>query len=148
MELTFSAKAKKIDDGMRVETTTRDFTLLIDEPPALGGTDTGMTPVEAVICALGACQTIVAFAFAEAQGIDLRGFHVTVDADLNTDGFFGKDPNVRNGFTEVRYEMHFEGPHSQEEFEKFAAYIEAHCPVGDIIANPTPIIRTGVVVHN
>ncbi|MCL1871515.1 MAG: OsmC family protein [Promicromonosporaceae bacterium] len=148
MKLTFSANVRKIDGGMRVEAKSRGFSMVIDEPPMLGGTDTAMTPVEAVLGALGACQTIVAFAFAKSQGIDLSGFHVEVDGDLDTDGFLGKDPNVRNGFSEIRYRMHFETDASQAEVERFAEFIEAHCPVGDIIENPVPLVRTGVVVHD
>ncbi|MCL1801037.1 MAG: OsmC family protein [Promicromonosporaceae bacterium] len=147
MKQTFAAKVRKIDGGMRVEAKAREFTIIMDEPPSLGGTDTGMTPVEAVLAALGACQTIVAYAFAATQGIELKGFHVEVEGDLDTDGFLGLNPEIRNGFSEIRYTMHFETDASQTRVQHFADFIEAHCPVGDIIENVVPLIRAGIVIH-
>ncbi|MCK5731791.1 MAG: OsmC family peroxiredoxin, partial [Tenericutes bacterium] len=62
MLTTFKAKATKLQGGMQVETESRNFKILIDEPKTLGGTDTAMSPVEALLCALGGCQAIVAAA--------------------------------------------------------------------------------------
>jgi hypothetical protein len=44
---TFSADARQVE-GLRSETKTRQFSLTVDEPPNLGGTDTGPNPVELV----------------------------------------------------------------------------------------------------
>jgi uncharacterized OsmC-like protein len=70
--VTFNAVSRKLPGGLAVENTVRDFKFIMDEPTSLGGTDTGMNPVEAVLTALGSCQMIVAAAFAKAQGIDLQ----------------------------------------------------------------------------
>ena len=64
MLTTFKADVKKLPGGLQVEANARGFKILLDEPADLGGTDKGMNPVEAVLCALGACQTICAAAFA------------------------------------------------------------------------------------
>lgn len=56
---TFKATAH-LEEGVRVVTQVRQFELVIDEPKSLGGTDTGMNPVEALLASLGACQSIVA----------------------------------------------------------------------------------------
>ena len=60
---TFKATSKLVK-GLQVDTHVRNFTVRMDEPPSLGGTDTGMNPVEALLAALGSCQAIVAGAFA------------------------------------------------------------------------------------
>lgn len=146
MKETFKAVVKKLPGGLQVEAQARNFRFVLDEPKELGGTDHGMNPVEAVICALGACQTICAYAFAQSQGINLRNFYVEVEGDLDPDGFQGKNPNVRNGYQEVRYCMHFDTDATQAEVEAFASFIESRCPVGDIIANPVPMKCTGVVI--
>ena len=127
MLTTFKANAKKLPDGMQVETSCRNFKILLDEPPELGGTDKGMNPVEAVLCALGACQSIVAAFFAASQGITLDGFSVELEGDLDPDGFMGKAP-VRNGFSEIRFKMHFKTNAPQEKVEAFADFIEKTCP--------------------
>jgi hypothetical protein len=41
---TFAADSRQID-GLRSETKIRQFSLTVDEPPNLGGTDTGPNPV-------------------------------------------------------------------------------------------------------
>lgn len=144
---TITAKAEKLSDGFQVKVGSRSFKFLLDEPENLGGTDKGMSPMEAVLCALGGCQTICAFTFAKDQSINLKDFFVELEGDLDTDGFLGKNPNVRNGFSEIRFTMHFNTDDSKDRLEKFADYIESHCPVGDSLNNGVPLIRTGVIVE-
>lgn len=129
-----------------MEANTRGFKILLDEPADLGGTDKGMNPVEAVLCALGACQTICAAAFAKKCGVDLEDFHVEVEGDLDPDGFLDL-ADVRNGFQEIRFTMHFKTKSGQEAAEKLADYIESHCPVGDCLENGVKLVRAGVVVE-
>ncbi len=144
MLTTFQASAKKCPEGLKVETSARGFTLIMDEPEDLGGTDTGMNPVEAILCALGACQTIVVSAFAEAQNFSFEEFHVELEGDLDPDGFMGL-ADVRNGYQEIRYTMHFKTSESQEKTEAFADFVESRCPVGDCLANPVKLVKAGVI---
>ena len=57
----------------------------MDEPEDLGGTNASMNPVEALLCALGTCQTIVASAFASANGITFEEFHVKIGDKIAAD---------------------------------------------------------------
>lgn len=141
----FKATATKIDGGMQVEAGARNFKLLLDEPPELGGLDKGITPPETLLCALAACQTIVGYAFAAGQGIQLEGFTVEIEGDLDPDGFQDKAP-VRNGFSEIRFKMHMKTDASQEQAEAYAQFIQDHCPVGDSIANGVKLVCSGVVL--
>jgi len=145
MLTTFKATAVKTDTGLQVHTNARNFSLTLDEPKEMGGTDTGMNPVEALLCALGACQSIVAAAFARHEHFTYESFSVELEGDLDPDGFTGKNPNVRNGFQEVRFTMHFKTNESQEKAEAFADFIESRCPVGDCLGNGVKLVRTGVV---
>ncbi|MEA4853120.1 MAG: OsmC family protein [Christensenella sp.] len=146
MLTTFKATAKKLPEGMQVEAESRGFKIILDEPADLGGTDVSLNPVEAVLCALGACQSICAAAFAKHCGVDLKGFHVELEGDLDPDGFLGINPDVRNGFQEIRFTMHFETDANQSDVEKLADFIESHCPVGDCLQNGVKLVRAGVVV--
>ncbi len=144
MLTTFKATAKKLPDGMQVETESRNFKILMDEPRDLGGTDVSLNPVEAVLCALGACQSIVAAAFAKAQGFHFDEFWVELEGDLDPDGFMGK-ADVRNGFQEIRFTMHFKTDEPLQKAEAFADFIERTCPVGDCLQNGVKLVRSGVV---
>lgn len=145
MLTTFKATATKTETGLQVNTDARGFKIVMDEPEEMGGTNTGMNPVEALLCALGACQSIVAAAFAEANDFKFEEFHCELEGDLDPDGFMGINPNVRNGFTEIRFSMHFKTDESQEKAEAFADFIEKSCPVGDCLMNGVKLVRTAVV---
>lgn len=145
MITTFKATARKLKDGLQVETDSRGFKILLDEPEDLGGTNAGMNPVEALLCALGACQSIVAAAFASSQDFSFEEFHVELEGDLDPDGFMGL-ADVRNGFQEIRYKMHFKTNETQEKAEEFAKFIETRCPVGDCLANGVKLVSAGTIL--
>ncbi|MBN2048666.1 MAG: OsmC family protein [Anaerolineaceae bacterium] len=146
-QVTFKATARKMDGGLSVESESRGFKFILDEPPSLGGTDAGMNPVEALLGALGACQTIVAFAFAKAHGIALEDFWIELEGDLDTDGFLKGKPGVRNGFSEVRLTTHIKSDASEEKAREFVEFIHSRCPVGDSMANLTQIVQGDIVLE-
>lgn len=143
--VTFKATSK-LFSGLQVDNHVRDFTLRMDEPQNLGGTDTGMTPVEALLVALGSCLTIIAAAFAKDQKIDLQDFWVELEGDLDPDGFLKGKPGVRNGFQAVRVIPHIKSSSSPEEIEKFMAFIKSRCPVTDVMVNGTEVITLDPVL--
>lgn len=142
---TFKAKSKLID-GLQVDSIVRNFTIRMDEPENLGGTDTGMNPVEALLAALGSCLAIVAGAFAEAHDIELEEFSVELEGDLDPDGFLRGAEGVRNGFQEVRFTPHFKTSASEEKVREFVKFIKSRCPVSDNMMNGTKVIATDPVI--
>ena len=101
----FSADSRQVE-GLRSETKIRQFSVTVDEPPTLGGTDTGPNPVELVLAALATCQEITYRAYATALGIPLESVSVKLDGALDLRGFFAVKDDVRAGFTEVRGTVH------------------------------------------
>ncbi|MGB9678815.1 MAG: OsmC family protein [Thermoanaerobacteraceae bacterium] len=143
---TFKAISRKLPQGLAVESEVRGFKVVMDEPKEMGGTDTGMNPVEALLCALGSCQSIVAAAFAKAKGIDLQGFWVELEGDIDVDGFMGK-ANVRPGFQEIRFKMHIKSNSPKEKIDEFVKFIEKTCPVGDSISNGVKLVLADTIVE-
>ena len=143
--MTFRAEST-LKGGLSVESTAGKFTVLMDEPETLRGTDTGMNPVEMLLCSLGACQCIVARLFAKARKIDLEDFRVELEGDLDTDGFLRGQEGVRPGLKEIRYTMHIKTSVPMEQAEHFAAFIKARCPVSDVIINGTSLIQKDIQV--
>lgn len=132
--ITFKATSRKLPGGMAVESESRGFKILADEPKALGGTDKAMNPVEMLLCALGSCQSIVAAAFAREAGVDLEGFRVDLEGDLDPAGFMGKG-TVRPGYLDIRYKMYFKTDSPRENVEKLVEIMKNRCPVGDCLNN-------------
>ncbi len=145
MLTTYKAKAIKSPEGLQVESESRNFKISIDEPKSLGGMDTSMSPVEVLLCALGGCQAIVATAFAASHNVTFEDFFVEIEGDIDLDGFLGK-ADVRPGFQEVRYTMHFKTNEPREKMEKFVEFMERTCPVGDSIENEVRLVNAGVVL--
>lgn len=144
--VTFKATSKLVS-GLQVDNQVRDFNVRMDEPKSLGGTDTGMNPVEALLAALGSCLTIVAAAFAKAHKIDLQEFWVELEGDLDPDGFLKGTPGVRNGFQEVRFTPHIKSSSSPEEIEKYMEFVKSRCPVSDVMLNGTVVIPVEPVIE-
>lgn len=125
-----------------VDLQARGHAVKVDEPPALGGQDLGANPVEHALIALASCQAI-SYRFKAAQlGIALDGLEVTAEGDLDVRGFLGFSDDVRPGFTAVRIQVTPRGPEPAERYEQLADAVDAHCPVLDLFANPTPVERT------
>src|SRR6185295_10054043 len=93
---TFSADSRQVE-GLRSETKIRQFSLTVDEPATLGGTDTGPNPVELVLAALATCQEITYRAYATALGIPLESVSVKLEGALDLRGFFAVKDDVRAG---------------------------------------------------
>lgn len=120
-----------------VEVKVRDHEFAVDEPVALGGTDTAANPVEYALAALGSCQVITYQFWAAKLGVPLEGVKVTVDGDLDLHGFFGFS-GARPGFTDVRVTVELTGPATRETYEDLKRQVDEHCPVLDLFRNPTP----------
>ena len=135
---TFEAVSRQVG-GLRSEVQTRQFVLAVDEPPALGGEDTGPNPVELTLAALASCQEITYRLYADSLGIPLNGISVKVSGDLDLRGLFDVDREVRPGFQGLRVEVTLESPASETELERLRATVDQHCPVLDLLQNATPV---------
>jgi uncharacterized OsmC-like protein len=135
--VTFAADSALVD-GYRTQVQIREFGLTVDEPPTIGGSDTGPTPVELVLAALGTCQEIVYATYARILGIPLNGVTVRAEGRLDLRGFFGV-AEVPAGFQDVSFAVDVDSPAAPEEVERLVAAVNAHCPVLDILRQPLPV---------
>lgn len=117
----------------------------VDQPESLGGADAGAGPVELALGALAACQVAIFRFHAAKAGLTIGDLRVTADGDLDVRGFLGFDDSVRPGFSGIRVKVEISGPETEDAYRALAATVDAHCPVLDLFANPTPV-ETSVVV--
>ncbi|PJJ70523.1 putative OsmC-like protein [Diaminobutyricimonas aerilata] len=113
---------------------------VVDEPAALAGDDVAASPVEFALGALISCQVVVYRLYAQALGIRVDEIDISAEGDLDVRRLFGIDESVRAGFSEVRLAVRLSGPESAEKYEELKAAVDAHCPVLDLFANPTPVV--------
>ena len=127
--------------GVACTVQMRQHGLAIDEPAALGGTDTGPNPVELVLTALGTCQAITYRIWAGLMGIALDEVRFETEGDIDIAGLLGLREGVRPGFGTIRHRVILIGPETEERYRELMAAVDAHCPVLDIVANPVPVER-------
>lgn len=135
---TFESKSA-LQEGLRTEVSIRQHALTVDEPPALGGADSGPNPVELILAALGTCQEITYRAYASALDIPLDKVSVTVEGDIDLRGFFAVDDSVRAGYQAIRGTVNLESSASEEQLELLRNAVNAHCPVLDVLSQPVPV---------
>jgi putative redox protein len=112
---------------------------LIDEPAALAGDDLAASPVEFALAALISCQVVVYRLYANALGIQVDEVDVVAEGDLDARRLFGINEDVRAGFGAVRLAITVTGPETAERYQELKDIVDAHCPVLDLFANPTPV---------
>ncbi len=122
--------------------SARQHSVVVDEPPTLGGEDTAANPVEVALASLISCQVVTYRFWAAKLGIQLDDIEIDAEGDLDVQGFFGLDETVRPGFTGVRLRVRLSGPETAERYQELQAAVDAHCPVLDLFAAETPISKT------
>ncbi|MEO1229636.1 MAG: OsmC family protein [Myxococcota bacterium] len=93
--------------GFRSEAKIRNFTFKMDEPEALGGSDTAPNMVEAVLGAYGCCLTTGYAMNALRRNIKLEDIRISLEGDLDLRGFLGlADPQeVSPGYSGIRVDV-------------------------------------------
>lgn len=97
--------------------------------------------MEALLAALASCKSIVARAFARKHGIALRSVRVDCEGVLDPDGFLGRNPDAKIGYSEIETIYHIEADNSPEEIAAFVEFIEGNCPVDDTLTNTPKLIH-------
>lgn len=115
-----------ITDKYQVEVTARDHTIILDEPKPVSH-DAGMTPLEALLGAVGACKAIVAKATAAKMGIEYRKLEVIVEGDFDSRGYKG-DAEIEIGFSEIRTIYNIDSDSSEGKLKQLIEYVDTHCP--------------------
>ncbi|MCL6574076.1 MAG: OsmC family protein [Bacillus sp. (in: Bacteria)] len=142
---TFRAMAQ-LKEGVQVIAKSRNFEVTIDEPTEMGGTNTGMNPVELLLCSLGACQAIVARVYAKKFEIQFDDLWIEVEGDIDLDGFLHKS-DVRPGFSDIRYNVHIATEEPIEKVTEFVNFISATCPIEDTIAHLVHVSLNDIILE-
>lgn len=104
----------------------RDHELFSDEPEDVGGDDTGPTPVELAVSALGACTSMTLLLYAERKGIALDDVHVDLWSEGSPKDF------------KICRRIRLEGTFTEEERTRLLE-IAARCPVHRLLSGNVAI---------
>ncbi len=119
-----SARRRK---GYAHSLTVGKHTLIADEPPEKGGTDTGPVPTQLLALSLAACTAVTVEMYADRKGWDVGGVTVDVDYEL--------DPKGTSRFDVV---VQIPGEVTEEQVGKLKV-IAGKCPVHRVLIGAVEI---------
>ena len=129
----------KLNDKLVIESDIRGHKVVIDQPAAGGGTDTGPTPLELLFASLAGCIGTIGRIVAMQERINLKGMTIKVEGDLDTDGLLGKPIDGRIGFEGMTITVAVDADISDAEKAAFIHKVDRRCPVSENLLNTTPI---------
>ena len=89
--------------------------------------------------ALGSCLTAGIAAVAQQRKIQLRSVNATVEAAMDLHGILGADPDIRNGFSDIKVSYVIDADASPADIEALVAQSQKRSAVYDVLTNPTNI---------
>ena len=117
-----------------------DFVFDGDHPQLFQSEDVGPTPVEMVLVGLAGCLTAGVAAVAQNREIQLRSVTASIEGDMDVRGILGVDPEVRNGFSQIRVTYKIDADASEDDIKALVAQSAKRSAVYDIVTNPTSVV--------
>jgi uncharacterized OsmC-like protein len=128
------------------EKVPRRFSIDIDEPRELGGSNSFANPQEHLIAALNACMTVGYAAQCAVRGITLESLAIETDGEIDLRGFLGIDPAVPQGYENLSYTVRIKGNGTKEQFAEVHKAVMATSPnfynlSRTVVLNPALVVE-------
>ncbi|MEL6590521.1 MAG: OsmC family protein [Bacteroidota bacterium] len=136
--LKFSVSGKSAS-ATKFVAKTRQFEIVIDEPPGLGGTDDAANPVEYLLASYAGCLNVVGHLVAQEQNLPLDGLEISIEGDVDPARLFGNPNAARAGYQGLEVRLVPNTTASPAQLEAWLKEVERRCPVNDNLSNSTPI---------
>ena len=106
--------------------------LIIDEPPARGGTDQGPTPIETMIASLLGCTNVILNRVAEKNHVEVQALSLAAEVSFDRRGVMLEE-DVAVPFPEIRLTINLTTPATDLQVERVKADLGKFCPVSRVI---------------
>lgn len=101
----------------------KDFTIRVDEPLELGGTNRHANPQEVLLAAMNACMTVGYVAACTLEGIEISALRIETSGDIDLRGFLGLDPSVKPGYDSLSYTVYLAAKATPAQLEKVHDFV-------------------------
>jgi uncharacterized OsmC-like protein len=130
----------KSANATQMNLTAGKFNLIIDEPPTLGGTDAGPSPIQVLLMSLAGCLNVTGHEVAKQKGLKLHGMEIKIEGVMNPCAFIGCSFEERAGFQQIKITVDADMESAtQAEIDAWLEETENRCPVTDNIRASTDI---------
>ena len=125
--------------GFRSDAKIRDFEpVTSDEPPGLGGSDSGPNPVEQFLGALGNCLAVGYAANASIAGVTINDLRIEVEGDVDLHTFLGLAQG-NAGYEDIRVKGHLDCDGTEEQVQTIHKNVVSTSPVGHSVSRAVPL---------
>jgi uncharacterized OsmC-like protein len=128
------------------KTVPRRFSIDIDEPRELGGSNSFANPQDHLIAALNACMTVGYVAQCAVRGITLESLAIETDGEIDLRGFLGIDPAVPQGYENLSYTVRIKGNGTKQQFAEVHKAVMATSPNFHNLSRPV-VLKPALVVE-
>lgn len=116
------------------------FSMIIDEPKTMGGTDEGPSPIQVLLMALAGCLNVTGHEIAKQKGLPVNKIKIRIEGVMNPCTFIGCSFEERAGFQNIHVKVEADMPGvSEEEKKAWLEETEQRCPVTDNIKADTTV---------
>jgi len=123
----------------------REFSIDIDEPYELGGSNRFANPQEHLLAALNACMVVGYAAQCAVRGITLEKLKIETRGEIDLRGFLGIDSAVPPGYDNLSYVVRIKGNGTKEQFAEIHKAVMATSPNFYNVSRPVELKPTLVV---
>jgi uncharacterized OsmC-like protein len=141
------ARSRTQVDGFEIggKRVPRRFSIEIDEPCEIGGSNRFANPQEHLLAALNACMMVGYVAQCAVRGIILESLEIETVGEIDLRGFLGIDPAVPPGYDNLRYIVRIKGSGTREEFVEVHKAVMATSPNFYNVSRPVDLKPTLIV---
>ncbi|MFN3986333.1 MAG: OsmC family protein [Rhodocyclaceae bacterium] len=132
-------------NGQPASQPGRSFTVSMDEPPPLGGSDQHPNPAEMLAAALCGCLTAGIAANAALFGTEIDSLEVETEIDWNMLGLLGLDRDVSCGAKAIHYTVRLKGKGDREHLLRSKETLDRKSAVLNSFLLPIPVSSETVV---
>jgi uncharacterized OsmC-like protein len=123
----------------------RRFSIDIDEPCQLGGSNRFANPQEHLLAALNACVMVGYVAQCAVRGISLENLEIETDGEIDLRGFLGIDSTVPPGYESLSYIVRIKGSGTKQQFAEIHEVVMATSPNFYNVSRPVVLKPTLVI---
>lgn len=106
----------------------RHFTLGVDEPVELGGTNQFANPQEYLLSAMNACMIVGYAAVSALMGVKLSRLEIRTTGDIDLRGFLGIDSSVAAGYESLEQTVTIAGDGTAEQLRRIHETVKKTSP--------------------